>query len=111
MTRRQVLAWMTAAAIGGAARGAVAGETASEWHGRVTTNYGGGAGTITGKLSGKKINIPDVDAPPMPALAPPGVIHDGRKAENFDEITESHGRESQLKAYRRHLGLEPVASP
>lgn len=64
MTRRQVLAGIAAAAVGGAARGGVLGETASERPGRVAMNYSGGARTITGKLSGKKINIPDVDAPP-----------------------------------------------
>ena len=35
--------------------------------------------TIVGKLSGKKITIPNVNAPPMPSLASPGVIHNGKK--------------------------------
>ncbi len=38
------------------------------------------AQTLIGKLSGKKITIPDVNVPPMPSLAPPGVIHDGVRA-------------------------------
>ncbi len=42
--------------------------------------------TIIGKLSGKKINIPNVNIPPMPSLVPPGVIHNGKKAESFGEI-------------------------
>jgi maleate isomerase len=104
MTRRKMLAGITAAAIGGAARGAVAGETASGRPGRMTTNYSGGARTITGKLSGKKINLPDVDAPPMPALAPPGVIHDGRRAEGFDEIDPSKGY-PDVRSFRRKFGL------
>ena len=45
--------------------------------------------TIIGKLSGKKIIIPNVNVPPMPSLAPPGVIHNGKKAENFGEIDSS----------------------
>ncbi len=44
-----------------------------------------GAQTIVGKLSGKQITIPNVNVPPMPSLAPPGVIHNGKKAENFGE--------------------------
>lgn len=36
---------------------------------------------IIGKLAGKKITIPDVNVPPMPALALPGVVHNGKKAE------------------------------
>jgi len=47
--------------------------------------------TIIGKLSGKKIIIPNVNAAPMPALAPPGVILNGGKAENFGEIDSSRG--------------------
>jgi len=50
-----------------------------------------GAQTIIGKLSGKKITMPNVNVPPMPSLAPPGVIHNGEKAENFGEIDSSWG--------------------
>ncbi len=42
------------------------------------TNYRG-AQTIIGKLSGEKITIPNVNVPPMPSLAPPGIIHNGKK--------------------------------
>ena len=31
--------------------------------------------------------------------------------DKFEEITKADGREAKLKAYRRHLGLEDVASP
>ncbi len=46
---------------------------------------------IIGALSGKKITIPNVNVPPMPALAAPGVIHRGQKVENFGLITASRG--------------------
>ena len=36
----------------------------------------------------------------------------GQAAEAWDELTESHGRDAQLRAYRRSLGIEEyVASP
>ncbi|MCW5785074.1 MAG: hypothetical protein KIT39_17295 [Nitrospirales bacterium] len=60
--------------------------------------------TIIGKLSGKSITIPDVNVPPMPALAPPGVIHNGIKAENFDEIDPSTGY-PDVRSFRRKFGL------
>ncbi len=63
-----------------------------------------GAQTIIGKLSGKKLSIPDVNAPPMPALAPPGVIHNGRKAENFGEIGSSRGY-PDVRSFRKKFGL------
>ena len=50
-----------------------------------------GAQTMIGKLSGEKITIPNVNVPPMPSLAPPGVIHNGAKAEDFGEIDSSRG--------------------
>lgn len=59
---------------------------------------------IIGKLSGKKITIPDVNVPPMPALAPPGVIHNGQKAENFGEIDSSR-RYPDVRSFRRKFGL------
>ncbi len=48
--------------------------------------------TIISKLSGKKISIPNVNIPPMLSLAPPGIIHNGKKAENFREIDSSKDR-------------------
>ncbi len=47
--------------------------------------------TIIGKLSGKKITVRDVNVSPMPSLTPPGVIHNGKKAENFGEIDSFRG--------------------
>ncbi len=63
-----------------------------------------GAQTIIGKLSGKKITIPDANVPPMPALVPPGVIHNGEKAENFGEIDSARGY-PDVRSFRRKFGL------
>ncbi len=63
-----------------------------------------GTQTIIGKLSGKKITIPDVNVPPMPSLAPPGVIHNGMKAEPFGEIDSSRGY-PDVRSFRRKFGL------
>lgn len=63
-----------------------------------------GPRTIVGPLSGKKIVIPDVDAPPMPALAAPGVIHNGKTAEGFGEIDSSRGY-PDVRSFRRKFGL------
>jgi maleate isomerase len=60
--------------------------------------------TIIGKLSGKSITIPDVNVPPMPALAHPGVIHNGTKAENFDEFDASIGY-PDVRSFKRKFGL------
>jgi maleate isomerase len=62
------------------------------------------ARTIIGKLTGKKITIPNVNLPPMPALAPPGVVHDGKKAENFGEIDSARGY-PDVRSFRRKFGL------
>ena len=63
-----------------------------------------GAQTIIGKLSGKKIVIPNIDAPPMPALAPPGVIHNGKQAENFGAIDSNRGY-PDVRSFKRKFGL------
>ena len=63
-----------------------------------------GARTIVGKLSGKKITIPDVNVPPMPALAPPGVIHDVEKAETFGGIDSPTGH-PDVRSFRRKFAL------
>jgi maleate isomerase len=62
------------------------------------------AQAIVGKLSGRIITIPDVNVPPMPALAPPGVVHNGKKAENFGEIYSSQGY-PDIRSFRRKFGL------
>ncbi len=60
--------------------------------------------TIIGKLSGKKLAIPDVNAPPVPALAPPGIVHNGNGAENFGGIGSSIGY-PDVRSFRRKFGL------
>src|SRR5918999_2026114 len=63
-----------------------------------------GAQTIIGKLSGNMIALPNVNVPPIPALAPPGVIHNGTKAENFGELDSSRGY-PDVRSFRRKFGL------
>ncbi len=63
-----------------------------------------GPRTIIGRLSGKPITIPDVNVPPMPALAPPGVILDGRPVPQFGRIDSSRGY-PDVRSFRRKFGL------
>lgn len=67
------------------------------------TNRRGGR-TIIGKLSGKKIALPDANAPPMPALAPPGIVHNGNSVESFGDIGSSNGY-PDVRSFRRKFGL------
>ncbi len=60
--------------------------------------------TIIGELSGKEITIPNVNAPPMPSQAPPGVIHNGKKAETFGDIDPSWGY-PDVRSFTRKFGL------
>ena len=60
--------------------------------------------TITGKLSGKTIPLPNVNVSPMPSLAPPGVIHNGKKAEHFGEIDSYRGY-PDVRSFNRKFGL------
>ena len=61
------------------------------------------ARTLVGKLSGKELAIPDANAPPMPALADPGVILNGQKAEAFT-IDSARGY-PDVRSFRRKFGL------
>jgi maleate isomerase len=63
-----------------------------------------GSQTITGKLSGSTITIPDANPTPMPAIAPPGVIHNGIRAENFGTIESSRGY-PDVRSFARKFGL------
>jgi maleate isomerase len=63
-----------------------------------------GPGAIVGALSGKPIKRPDRDAPPMPLLAPPGVIHDGAPAAGFDGLGQAHGY-PDVRSFRHKFGL------
>ena len=60
--------------------------------------------TITGKLSAKTITLPNVNVSPMPSLTPPGVIHNGKKAEHFGEIDSSRGY-PDVRSFNRKFGL------
>ncbi len=60
--------------------------------------------TIIGKLSGKNITISNVNLPPMPSLAHPGVVHNGKKAENFGAIDSSRGY-PDVRSFKRKFGL------
>ena len=62
-----------------------------------------GTRMVTGKLSGKAIANPDVNAPPMPVLTDPGVILDGRKVEGFT-IDSARGY-PDVRSFRRKFGL------
>ena len=59
---------------------------------------------IIGKLSGRTITIPNVNVAPMPSLAPPGVIHNGKKAEGFSSIDSSLGY-PDVRSFKRKFGL------
>lgn len=59
---------------------------------------------IAGLLSGKTIFIPDVNTPPMPSLAPSGVILNGLKAANFNEIDVAVGY-PDVRSFNRKFGL------
>jgi maleate isomerase len=63
-----------------------------------------GPQTIVGHLSGKKIIIPDANATPMPSLAAPGVIHNGKPVEGFGSIDASRGY-PDVRSFRRKFGL------
>jgi maleate isomerase len=70
----------------------------------MATNNSDGTMSITGKLSGKKITIPNVNLAPMPSLASPGVILNGIKADKFGEIDSSIGY-PDVKSFKRKFGL------
>lgn len=59
---------------------------------------------IVGAISGKEIRIPDANVPPMPEIAPPGMVVNGKPASDFDEIDPAHGYPDVL-SFRRKLGL------
>lgn len=59
---------------------------------------------MTGALSGRTIVLPNVDAPPIPAIVAPGVVYNGEPASNFGEIESNPGLPDQL-SYRRKFAL------
>jgi maleate isomerase len=62
-----------------------------------------GTRTEIGRLSGKAIATADVNRPPMPALAEPGVILNGQKVERFT-IDSARGY-PDVRSFRRKFGL------
>jgi len=61
------------------------------------------ARTMFGGLSGKQLRVPDVNAPPMPALAPTGVVHDGKGIGTFG-IDSTRGY-PDVRSHKKKLGL------
>jgi maleate isomerase len=60
--------------------------------------------THRGKLSGRVFTIPDVNAPPMPALAESGVILDGKPALGFGSVDPKTAYRD-VRSFRRKFGL------
>ncbi|WP_394845896.1 hypothetical protein LZC95_00345 [Pendulispora brunnea] len=54
-------------------------------------------------LSGAAVSVPDVNAPPMPQIAPSGVVHDGKALGAFG-IDPSFGY-PDVRSFRRKFGL------
>ena len=63
-----------------------------------------GGRTIIGRLSGRKITLPDVNEPPMPSLVPPGVIYNGEQAVRFGDIDTARGY-PDVRSFKRKFGL------
>ena len=63
------------------------------------------ARTIVGRLSGRTIEIPDVDVPPIPALAPPGVVCDGAPVAGFESLGSTTRGHPDACSFRRRFGL------
>lgn len=61
-------------------------------------------GTQPGKLSGKTIRTPNVNAPPMPSLASRGAIYNGQPAARFGGIDSSRGY-PDVKSFRKKFAL------
>ncbi len=60
--------------------------------------------SVLGRRSGNSIAMPHADVSPMPALTPPGVLHNGRKAEGFGDIGASLAY-PDVRSFRRKFGL------
>jgi len=59
--------------------------------------------TVVGGLSGKPLRVPDPNAPPMPAIGPSGVVHDGKGIGAFG-IDSSRGY-PDVRSQKKKLGL------
>ncbi|MDX2265639.1 MAG: hypothetical protein NW215_11805 [Hyphomicrobiales bacterium] len=58
---------------------------------------------MSDQYSGRRLTLPDVNKPPMPAIADPGVILNGRKVSGFD-IDGSRGY-PDVRSFRRKFAL------
>ena len=56
------------------------------------------------QLFTNNITLPDVNVPPMPAIASPGIIYNGKKAEGFTAIDQTIGH-PDVRSFRRKFGL------
>lgn len=61
--------------------------------------------TLTGRLSGREIRIPDVDVPPIPLIAPGGVIVNGQADATFGSIGSPARGYPDSRSHRLRLGL------
>ena len=59
---------------------------------------------IVGAISGKEIRIPDETQPPMPEIAPPGLIANGEPVPDFGSIDPARGY-PDVRSFQRKLGL------
>jgi maleate isomerase len=59
---------------------------------------------LRGSLSHRTFTLPDVNRPPMPALATAGVILNGESVENFEGIDAAVGY-PDVRSFRRKFGL------
>lgn len=57
-----------------------------------------------GALSGRTLTLPNVNLPPMPALAAPGVILNGESVGGFEEFASTPGY-PDVRSFRRKFGL------
>lgn len=103
VTRRSALAYGAAAF--GVSTGALSATNApaSQDPKPAATPESAGA-TSRGALSGQPVFLPDVSAPPMPAISPEGPVLDGARALGFDAAALSAGHPDAC-SHRRRFGL------
>ena len=61
-------------------------------------------GMRAGQVSRRTMSLPGADRPPMPAIAAPGVIYDGRPVAGFERLGEARGY-PDVRSFRRKFGL------
>lgn len=73
-------------------------------HDAPRSETGPGHRIVTGELSGRTFLLPDVNAGPMPSIAPPGVVYNGRPVGSRISIN-SHQAHPDVRSFRRKFGL------